>query len=154
MDNNEYQAYIEEYDARLKVIKDKYPLLFEKHSRNGRKLNPDISIDFGWFPLFDNLCREIYDFFGVWNDRSVHGFRWVQVKEKFGGARFYYSVNKLTDSGFEGIENIIRKYESEACLTCEKCGERGELRPGLGWLKTLCDKHYQESLQRVKDMES
>ena len=68
-----------------------------------------------------------------------------QVKEKFGTLRFYYSVDykDLEYSDSEGWDNIIRSLVSRAEMmsgyTCERCGERGKIRPG-GWIKTLCDK--------------
>lgn len=60
-----------------------------------------------------------------------------QIKEKFGGLRFYYS------GGDDYVDGIIALAEQWAYNTCEVCGERGEPRK-LGWIRTLCDKHYKE----------
>lgn len=60
-----------------------------------------------------------------------------QVKEKFGGLRFYYH------GGDEAVSGMVRMAESWAASTCETCGETGTLRPG-GWIRTLCDKHEEE----------
>jgi len=56
----------------------------------------------------------------------------VQVKQKFGGLRFYMN--------FETKEMSAAIYEAEkrAQETCEDCGKPGVLRSG-GWLETLCD---------------
>lgn len=58
----------------------------------------------------------------------------VQVKEKFGGLRFY--VNGATDE----IYNYISFAESMSYHTCEECGAPGE-RYTDGWHTTLCEIH-------------
>jgi hypothetical protein len=58
----------------------------------------------------------------------------VQVKEKFGGLRFY--VNGATDKHW----SYISFAESMSYRTCESCGAPGK-RYTDGWHKTLCDIH-------------
>ena len=58
----------------------------------------------------------------------------VQVKEKFGGLRFY--VNRATDKHW----NFISFAESMSYRTCEECGAVGKTYTD-GWHKTLCDIH-------------
>jgi len=58
----------------------------------------------------------------------------VQVKEKFGGLRFY--VQAATDKHY----NYISFAESMSYVTCEQCGNPGK-RYTDGWHKTLCDIH-------------
>lgn len=58
----------------------------------------------------------------------------AQIKEKFGGLRFYY------DGGDDEISGMVRMAESWAGHTCEECGNKGERRSG-GWIRTLCDEH-------------
>lgn len=57
----------------------------------------------------------------------------VQVKEKFGGLRFYMSACN------DDVEKAIREAEGEAAITCEICGASGKLRKP-GWMSTWCDK--------------
>ncbi len=59
----------------------------------------------------------------------------VQVKEKFGGLRFY--VKGPTTQEQEGA---IRFAELMSVNTCEVCGSRGKLRRG-NWVRTLCNEH-------------
>lgn len=60
-------------------------------------------------------------------DRCMNnGWRIHQIKEKYGGLRFY------ADGNMQDIEGI-------SYHVCEECGYPGILRPG-GWVKTLCDK--------------
>jgi hypothetical protein len=57
-----------------------------------------------------------------------------QVKEKFGTLRFYYT------GGDEYISGITSMAEAMSGVTCEVCGNVGELNGG-GWLRTRCDTH-------------
>ena len=66
-----------------------------------------------------------------------------QIKEKFGGLRFYYQ------GGDDHISGMVTMAESWAGRTCETCGNKGERRGG-GWVRTLCDTHEAE-LQRKKN---
>jgi hypothetical protein len=58
----------------------------------------------------------------------------VQVKEKFGGLRFY--VQAATDRHY----NYISFAESMSYRTCEQCGAPGK-RYTDGWHQTLCEIH-------------
>ena len=58
----------------------------------------------------------------------------VQVKEKFGGLRFY--VQAATDKHY----NFISFAESMSYRTCEDCGAPGKTYTD-GWHRTLCDIH-------------
>jgi len=58
--------------------------------------------------------------------------RAAQVKEKFGGLRFYMTCAN------DEIFNLIEKAETLSYKTCEECGKPGEER-NVGWIHTLCD---------------
>jgi hypothetical protein len=58
----------------------------------------------------------------------------VQVKEKFGGLRFY--VQAATDKHY----SYISFAESMSYRTCEECGSPGKTYTD-GWHMTLCDIH-------------
>jgi hypothetical protein len=79
----------------------------------------------GWSQLYGPLLT-LCAVFGV----EVH-----QVKEKFGGLRFYVEGNCP-----EKLRELITAMESLSYHVCEVCGAPGKERPG-GWIKTLCDKH-------------
>lgn len=57
----------------------------------------------------------------------------TQVKEKFGGLRFYHQ-------GTPSTLKIARAVEQVSYGVCEACGAPGRLRKG-GWARTLCDDH-------------
>ena len=81
----------------------------------------------GWHKLVHRL---IDDLFSLGWDGQVY-----QVKEKFGGLRFY--IGKGTDD----IHTRIAQAEAESYKTCEVCGEPGTERSPFGWIKILCDEH-------------
>jgi len=58
----------------------------------------------------------------------------VQVKEKFGGLRFY--VATATPEQY----NIISFAEHLSMTTCDVCGKMGK-RSGRGWIVTRCKEH-------------
>jgi hypothetical protein len=62
----------------------------------------------------------------------------IQVKEKFGTLRFYYS------GGDDIVRGIERMAEGMSAVMCEKCGAPGKSRSG-GWIQTLCDTHAEEA---------
>ena len=62
----------------------------------------------------------------------------VQVKEKFGGLRFY--IGGVSRDKYDGVYDAINAAEALSYLTCEDCGAPGEPREG-GWIRTLCDEH-------------
>lgn len=60
-----------------------------------------------------------------------------QVKEKYGGLRYYYSSEK------QGVERkimdaIISSAEREADFTCQECGKTPATISNGGWVATLC----------------
>jgi hypothetical protein len=67
----------------------------------------------------------------------------AQIKEKFGGLRFYY------DGGDDYTDGLVQMAESWASKTCELCGKSGQYR-NLPWIKTLCDEHYEEAKARYE----
>jgi hypothetical protein len=100
----------------------------------------------GWYQVLDSLCANIQHHIDWQNKNFEKGFTQykqvpqvvaVQVKEKFGGLRFYY------DGGDDIIDGMVRMAESWAANTCEECGAPGTVRHG-GWIRTLCDKHESE----------
>jgi hypothetical protein len=70
-----------------------------------------------------------------------------QIKEKFGGLRFYYA------GGDAHISGMVDMAESWAGHSCETCGNKGERRSG-GWMRTLCDTHEAEHQTRMSKMRS
>ena len=134
----------EEYDAFEQRLKEKYPKMFSQPYGG-------IAVGAGWWPIIESLCANIQHYTDWWNknreDRPVvEQVVVAQIKEKFGGLRFYY------DGGDEKIDGMVRMAESWADHSCEECGAPGKSRKG-GWIKTLCDKHEEERQERFRQRE-
>lgn len=98
----------------------------------------------GWYDIIDAACKNIQnhvnwkrktDPFSSMTDEEfdeIHQPIAAQVKEKFGGLRFY------VDNADEYTNGVIALAESLSYRTCEQCGNKGIMRKG-GWIKTLCD---------------
>lgn len=93
------------------------------------------SVGPGWRPMVIYLCQVC----------KAHGVSVAQVKEKFGGLRFYLGgvAVEIADEIFA----IVDAAETMSYKICERCGDMGEPRKG-GWIKTLCDKC--ETLDRAR----
>jgi hypothetical protein len=88
------------------------------------------SVHQGWYSLIKDLISELIVL--GWDKRTI------QVKDKFGGLRFYIETYP------EGAHEVITKYEKLSYETCEQCSEKGTNRKIKGWLHTLCDNHAKE----------
>lgn len=129
----------ESYENFVSKMEKSYPEMFSQ-SYGG------FAIGKGWWPLVEILCRNI-DSHVKWKNNLAEKYPdqykpcpnvvVTQIKEKFGGLRFYY------DGGDEYISGLVSMAESIAESTCENCGNPGIRRNG-GWLRTLCDKHEEE----------
>jgi len=69
---------------------------------------------------------------------ALEGVEILQIKEKFGGLRFY------VDGGSKELQQAIRWAMDESLKMCEKCGSREDVEaktspPLHVWIKTLCE---------------
>ncbi len=142
---------IEKYEAFEKKLKDKYPVMFSQPYGG-------ICIGEGWWPILEKLCGQIHAYVEWKNNTRKHYLEKpnpyneaipeeispvvvAQIKEKFGGLRFYY------DGGDDYVRGLVTMAELWADATCEECGKPGKSRTG-GWVKTLCDEHDAERKKR------
>lgn len=144
---NEHQLFAQR-------MADKFPRYFGDGERYG-----GFAIGEGWYPIIESLIGQI-DHYTKWKRNlrardlkkvragdvsitvtpKVNWIKVEQIKEKFGGLRFYYQ------GGDAQISGMVTMAEAWAGRSCETCGDRGERRSG-GWIRTLCDKH--EALYQV-----
>jgi len=132
----------EKYDAFAKHMEEQFPKMF------GEKYG-GFACGEGWWPILEKLCSNIQSHID-WKNRQLGVVPQVtvaQIKEKFGGLRFYY------DGGDEQIRGMVQMAEAWADASCEECGAPGKRRDG-GWIKTLCDHHEAERQQRIKQYEN
>ena len=87
----------------------------------------------GWIDLIIGMSgwlAEHYD--GHWSTS--------QLKEKFGGLRFYHNA------GDQPTNEIVTVGEWLSEFICEECGSPGRLRKRRGWYRTVCDHHAAEEV--------
>jgi hypothetical protein len=106
----------------------KYPNLFREHPRSGFEAGP------GWEKLIDTLCSVLERDILHLPEEVMADVYCDQVKEKFGGLRFYMSQST------PHMDGAISLAESMSFHICEDCGMPGQLRIG-GWYRTLCNEH-------------
>lgn len=116
----------------MSTIHDPWPVMLEKYPLLYRECIPTVGD--GWFDLIDKLSAKIEKLIEAMPEENREYVSAAQVKEKFGGLRFYMHFTSPE------IEELIEKAEEESQNLCEVCGLFGKLRKG-GWLKTLCDAH-------------
>lgn len=105
--------------------------LLKKYPNILKSLQWEIECGDGWFWLIDNLCHKIDQ---INNSLSSNqGIYSSQIKEKFGGLRFY------TNYSNEKIDDFIKFAEFLSYKICEKCGSTQNVTQNKkGWIKTLC----------------
>ena len=83
----------------------------------------------GWQPLVQRLIEEL--------EAISPDFEIMQVKEKFGGLRFYAHFPE----GLVGeMQEVVDRAEADSLQVCERCGKPGTTDDdGAFWLKTLCE---------------
>lgn len=127
---------------------------------------PMISREFhkGWFAIFANLCADVDAMLG--DERQ--GFRWVQLKEKLGSARWYCRIelqdkraraenqewNAEEERLMRGVLELIQAATGKASRACIACGKPATLNSETGWLVVLCTLHSEErrSPERLERM--
>lgn len=86
----------------------------------------------GWEPIIRKCAEKIEAEIAKLPEDMRQQVKAEQVKEKFGGLRFYMT------SESDAISAAIKEAESASYRTCELCGAPGKRRGG-GWIQTLCD---------------
>ena len=132
----------DKYEVFAKHMEERFPKMFAEPYGG-------FACGEGWWPILEALCGQIQHHIDWKNKQGnvVHQVTVAQIKEKFGGLRFYYG------GGDDAIDGMVRMAESWASRACEECGAPGKSRDG-GWIKTLCDHHEAERQQRKKEYEN
>ena len=93
---------------------------------------PDLAVGRGWYAIVDQTTAQLKEL--------DPDFKIIQIKEKFGGLRYYYQPKKTNASTRVQMDAVIARAERAAEETCEDCGAAGRTRSKkTGWLITLCD---------------
>jgi len=94
-----------------------------------------VTIGEGWIPLVEKLNKDIAEF--------LPNYKILQIKEKFGGLRFYVAYDEsFTDLQIAEMEALIKKAEMESFKICDVCGAVGKIiSTSPYWLATRCEQH-------------
>ena len=103
-------------------LAEKYPDFFKMHF--GFECGP------GWYKIIEKLTDDINAI--IQRDNLEYCYA-EQIKEKFGTLRYYLSTE--TDE----MSDLILKAEDESEITCEVCGNPGELKNERYWLSVRCN---------------
>ncbi|RLC97005.1 MAG: hypothetical protein DRI46_13370 [Chloroflexi bacterium] len=66
----------------------------------------------------------------------------IQIKEKFGGMRYYYTHSegcKLDVEARSALWQLVGDIEDRAGTICERCGDPSERQNRDHWITTICD---------------
>ena len=131
-------------DELTNKLNEKYPKIFHRENRNGESIPFYFECGDGWFNIIDGLCAVIQHNID-WHNAEGKYSRYkakeprkdqvvaLQVKEKFGGLRFYAIGMGSEETG------ALNMAEAMSTRTCETCGSPGTCLDNHGWWMTICD---------------
>lgn len=126
---------------------EKCPNLFRE--RNG--YNRPMALVFGgvpsgWYNLVLDLCISLEAILLELPEKERIKYYALQVKEKFGGLRFY-----TTFPCNSAAQQLIISAENLSLNTCEVCGitNSNVKTMGYSWIRTLCIEHRDEMLRKL-----
>lgn len=121
-------------------VMDRHPKIFRERNMSPQEtcMCWGLEVGEGWLPVIDQGCRAMETV------ERLYGVSVIaqQVKQKFGGLRFYYLLDSdLPDEkASKMVRRIVRAMENECSETCERCGEKPATTKGSkGWIVCLCD---------------
>ncbi len=116
---------------------DKYPLIFKnlKH----------LECESGWEELIDTLCDTIEYYLKTLPEDKRSEVYASQIKEKFGGLRFYMTFE---GDNHDFINGAIAQAEFMSFKICQFCGEKGSKKVHKRWHFTVCEKHFEEIVNK------
>lgn len=122
-----------------KQLEEKYPKIFLEER------DIDFAHGDGWFWLLNNLCENIQ----FWVDHNnVPQVIANQIKEKFGGLRFYY------EGGNKEVRGMVSLAEHLSYSICERCGETKDVtQTKTSWIKTFCSSCRLENTLRMQRLD-
>ncbi len=120
----------------------KYEQLIKDHPLALSRVTCGIYFGDGWNALISNLCDVVEQEIRRLTPELQDQVYVVQIKNKFGGLRFY--MNHTTPY----IEGAIELAESLSFATCETCSNQAGIKQVGGWTATLCDSCHQKELDK------
>jgi hypothetical protein len=137
-----------------KQLKARFPYMFSGE-------NIGFSFARGWQPVLEKLCEDVDALLG----EDKRGFHWTQIKEKFGYARFYWSmkgqplrlhVSVITAAGVAEyaprpvgdlggqVDALVRKATAATRVRCIVCSQAGAPDTYGSYVLVLCEHHAKQ----------
>ena len=137
------QNEIKDYSDPLDKLIQEFPAVFQNVDNSS-----EYSLPSGWYNILYNLCEELTPILveersKIAEDPEQPLFSVLQIKEKFGGLRFYYMMNTENRELYNKIQRLIDIAEDKSYDTCQITGKPG----------TLCKKgwHFMTLSEEVRD---
>jgi len=117
-------------------LRENYPALFENITY--------ISCGDGWYSLLDLLGSKITNYVNFKRDHQniELSVKAMQIKEKFGGLRFYVSGS---DPYINGMISFAENYSYKVCTVC---GNPSSEQKERGWIYTMCEPCQKQKLKK------
>lgn len=144
----------EEFDRHMC---EKYPIMFRERNlpMNQTCMCWGFNIGKGWYSVLDELCEKLEFIYKQSNIRVI----FQQVKEKYGGARFYFGTEK--EKGKENndddkqwidiISNEVSRAEQICDYVCAECGcHKNDTITIGGWVYDCCEKCLKKNERTAK----
>lgn len=140
MEHKEYlDAVLRGSDATIieAVRLNYYDDLLDILNRFERSYPASIDCNIGWFPLIAQTHRKL---------RHLDpGYCVAQIKEKFGGLRYYYTPSEHLINSPSIVTSIMHDVmiaaENKSFHTCEICSKPGAKSSKNSWIRTVCPEH-------------
>lgn len=137
------QNEIKDYSDPLDKLIQEFPAVFQNVDNSS-----EYSLPSGWYNILYNLCEELTPILieersKITEDSEQPLFSVLQIKEKFGGLRFYYMMNTENRELYNKIQRLIDIAEDKSYDTCQITGKPG----------TLCKKgwHFMTLSEEVRN---
>ena len=139
MDYKERERIQKEFEAKL--VKE-FPNLYRNMRGDPSKtcMAWGISVSPGWFDIIWELSQKLETMILNIPEDKRPEYMAAQVKEKFGGLRFYMEASTPEMNAF------IKEAEDRCWDTCEQCGKPGQVVKA-GWLYVSCKEHAKKEHQ-------
>lgn len=101
----------------------------------------------GWTMLIDTLCTRLNT---ILEEVPGASLTVDQVKEKFGGLRFYCTPHGLDAPRAKTIDETIMLAEDASEHICQRCGSPDARQNESEWIQTLCEACWTDTYRRKR----
>ena len=112
--------------------------MYEKYPKTLKGLSY-FEINEGWNELIEEITFKIEVINNKYSPSSY--IRAAQIKQKFGGLRYYISIEDVEEQDVKYVYDIIAEAENRSFTICEYCSSPAKTSKGRTYVETLCNEH-------------